>query len=160
MKKYIPYLLAGYFFLMIAAPGYLVYRHYNTLRTGESYKVEVEPYDPYDPFRGRYVALSTSVPNNNGHGKYALLDKDSRGYAIITHFDEKTVENGVYVKNLRLDRYYMNEKMALEAERLQREMDLSGDSMYLLVRVKNGHYVIQGLYVNDITIEEYITVAE
>ena len=157
MKKYIPHLLIAYFLLMLAVPGYFVFRHYDTLRFGESYKVEVEPYDPYDPFRGRYVALSTRLPNYSGYGKYALLERDSRGYALITDCDERTQKDGQYVKNLRLDRYYMNEKMAPEAERLQRDLDLSSDTMYLLVKVKKGHYVIQGLYIDDIAIEEYLT---
>ena len=50
----------------------------------------------------------------------------------------------------------MNEEMAPEAERIQRDLDLEKETMYLLVKVKNGDYVIQGLYINDIPIEQYI----
>lgn len=156
MKRFLPHLLAVYFVLQLAIPGYFVYRHYNTLNTGESYQFEVRPYDPYDPFRGRYVALSTTISLNSPDGEYALLGKDANGYAKIVSWQAQKPPEGQYIRNPQLDRYYMNEKMAPEAERLQREMDVKNDSMYLLVKVKNGHYVIQGLYLNDIPIEQYI----
>lgn len=157
MKRWLTYLFAIYFVLQLAVPGYLVYRHYNTLSTGESYKFEVAPYDPYDPFRGRYVALGTAVSLYSYDGDYALLGKDADGYAEIVSWQYDKPTEGQYIKSPRLDRYYMNEKMAPEAERLQRELDVDDDMMYLLVKVKNGHYVIEGLYLNDIPIEQYIT---
>lgn len=156
MKKRTLYLLIGVFLLQLAVPGYFVYRHYDTLRTGESYKFQVRPYDPYDPFRGRYVALTSTLDLAGREGEYALLQKDSNEYAVITGWQEEKPKDGQYVRNLRLDRYYMNEKMAPEAERIQRNLDLEKDTLYLVVKVKRGDYVIQGLYVNDIPIEEYI----
>lgn len=157
MKKLTLSLLLGYFVLQLAVPGYFVYRHYDTLRNGESYKFDVMPYDPYDPFRGRYVALASRLDLSGREGQYAVLAKDSDGYAVITAWQEQRPESGQYVKNPKLDRYYMNEKQAPEAERIQRELDLEKNSLYLLVRVKQGNYVIQGLYINGIPIETYIT---
>ena len=157
MRKFTVYLLAGYFILQLAVPGYFVYRHYNTLYTGESYKFEVAPYDPYDPFRGRYVSLRPTISLYSTDGAYGLLEKDSDGYAVISEWQVQKPKTGQYVKNLQLGRYYMNEKMAPEAERIQRNLDLEKETIYLLVRVKNGDYVIEGLYVNDISIEQYIT---
>ncbi|MEL7624045.1 MAG: GDYXXLXY domain-containing protein [Clostridiales bacterium] len=157
MKKLTFYLLIGYFVLQLAFPGYFIYRHYNTLYTGESYKFVVAPYDPYDPFRGRYVALRPVLTVSSSDGQYALLDKDAEGYAIITGWQEQKPAQGQFAKELQLDRYYMNEKMAPEAERIQLNPASDEDRFYLLVKVKNGDYVIQGLYINDIPIEEYIT---
>lgn len=156
MKKFTLYLLLGYFILQLVVPGYFVYRHYNTLYTGESYKFEVAPYDPYDPFRGRYVSLRTTLSLHSKDGEYALLEKDSDGYTVISGWQAQKPKTGQYVKNLQLNRYYMNEKMAPKAERIQRNLDLDKDTIYLLVKVKNGDYVIQGLYINDIPIEQYI----
>lgn len=76
---------------------------------------------------------------------------------MISRWQTQKPKTGQYVKNLQFDRYYMNEKMAPEAERLQRNLDFNKDTIYLLVRVKNGDYVIQGPYINDIPIEQYIT---
>lgn len=157
MKKITFYILIGYFILQMAFPGYYIYRHYNTLYTGESYKFVVAPYDPYDPFRGRYVALRPELNISSANGRYVLLEKDAEGYAVIAGWQEHKPDRGQFAKDLQLERYYMNEKMAPEAERIQRNPDSPEDRFYLLVKVKNGDYVIQGLYINDIPIEEYIT---
>ena len=147
-------LLICFMVLQLLAPGYLIFRNYDTLGTGESYKFNVRPYDPYDPFRGRYVALNA---NERTYYTYAVLERDAQGYAIISPFSSDRVPvSGVYAKNLKLDRYYMNESMAPIAERIQRSLS-NDDIMYLLVKVKRGHYVIEGLYINDIPIEQYIS---
>jgi len=156
MRKFTSYLLIGYFILQLAVPGYFVYRHYNTLYTGESYKFEVAPYDPYDPFRGRYVSLRSTLSLYSSDGEYAMLEKDSAGYAVISGWQSWKPQEGQYIKSPKLNRYYMNEKMAPEAERIQRGLDLDEDTIYLLVKVKNGDYVIEGLYINDVSIEQYI----
>ena len=153
MKKPSLYLLIGLLVTQLLVPGYLIYRHYDTLMTGEEYKFIVQPYDPYDPFRGRYVALR---PIERTYSTYAVLGHDNRGYAAIIAAGDSQPHSGTYVKNLRLDRYYMNEKMAPIAERIQLSLSNS-DLMYLLVKVKNGHYVIEGLYLNDTSIEQYIS---
>ena len=156
MKKARIYLLVTYFILQLSVPGYLLFRHYDTLHTGESYKFEVAPYDPYDPFRGRYVALQTEISLYSFDGPYAILRKDSNGYAIISKWQEQRPESEPYIKDPQLSRYYMNETMAPQAEQLQRTLDPATNTIYLLVKVKNGNYVIQGLYVNDIPIEQYL----
>lgn len=155
MKKPLLYLLAAYLILLLLVPGYLICRHYNTLVTGEDYKFIVRPYDPYDPFRGRYVALQTEQ-SLFGNQTYAMLERDALGYATIAGWSDSKPQGEAYVKNLQLDRYYMNERMAPEAERIQFNLAES-DQLYLMVKVKNGAYVIQGLYFNDIPIEQYIS---
>ena len=118
MNKQLLYLLIGLIILQISVPGYLIFRNYDTLRTGEAYKFIVRPYDPYDPFRGRYVEL---MPAERTYHTYAVLERDSQGYATITpgSSDHRPL-SGVYAKNLQLNRYYMNENMAPVAERIQR----------------------------------------
>ena len=154
MKRSTLWILLIFFAAQILAPGYLVFRNYDTLRTGDPYKFIVQPYDPYDPFRGRYVELR---PVERTYYKYAALGRDEGGFAtILSASDERPPYSGVYAKNLRLNRYYMNESMAPIAERVQRDLSES-DIMYLLVKVKRGHYVIEGLYLNDIPIELYIS---
>ena len=152
-KKTLLLILICFIVLQLLVPGYLVFRNYDTLGTGESYKFIVRPYDPYDPFRGRYVALN---PDEWTYYSYAVLGRDSQGYAMIMPGSGDSVPlSGVYAKNLQLNRYYMNEQMAPIAERIQRSLS-NDDLMYLLVKVKRGHYVIEGLYINDIRIEQYI----
>jgi len=151
--KTLVFLLACLIAVQILVPGYTIFRHYDTLTTGEGYKFIVRPYDPYDPFRGRYVSLRTEEMT---YETYAVLGRDAKGYASIlpASGDEKPA-SGDYAKNLQLSRYYMNERMAPIAERIQFSMSDS-DIMYLLVMVKAGHYVIEGLYLNGEPIEQYI----
>lgn len=156
MKKILSYVLAVYFLLLLGIPGYFVYRHYNTLYTGDGYKFVVEPYDPYDPFRGRYVALRPEIPLYGPKGEYGVLEQNGDGYGIIREWTATKPSGGQYVKDMDLSRYYMNEKQAPRAERLRKNIDFDGEGMYLMVYVKQGHYVIEGLYVNDTPIEEYL----
>lgn len=154
IKRRLLWLLIGFMALQLFVPGYLVFRNYDTLKTGDSYKFIVNPYDPYDPFRGRYVELR---PAERAVFKYTPLGRDERGFAkILPGSSDRPISTGVYAKNLRLNRYYMNESMAPIAERVQRNLS-DDDYMYLLVKVKGGHYVIEGLYINDIPIERYIS---
>jgi uncharacterized membrane-anchored protein len=154
MRKPSLYILIGLLVLQLCVPGYLVFRHYDTLRTGEPYKFSVRPYDPYDPFRGRYVALQSEEWT---YYTYAVLERDAQGFATISQSSSyEKPQSGVYAKGLQLNRYYMNEKMAPIAERIQRSL-MDDDHMYLIVMVKNGHNVIEGLYLNDISIEQHIS---
>ena len=47
----------GMFFLL-AYPTYLIYEQENILASGTIYKFPLAPVDPYDAFRGKYLALS------------------------------------------------------------------------------------------------------
>jgi uncharacterized membrane-anchored protein len=155
MKKLILYALIAYMAVLFIVPGFLVFRHYNTLMTGEEFKFIVAPFDPYDPFHGRYVQLQPRWGVQPYYAGYAFIHRDEQGFAYVSNWSGKKPRSGDYAKRLDLSRYYMNEKMAPEAERLQRNR-LEDDLFYLKVMIKNGNYVIEGLYINDIRIEEYI----
>ncbi len=155
MKTWKKALLYAYLLVLIAVPGWLVYSHYDTLTTGEDFWFIVQPYDPYDPFRGRYVALRTEQRLQSSEGEYALLERDASGYAVVSGWSDERPRGVSYAHDLALERYYMNETMAPEAERMQREL-AEGDDMALLVKVKNGDYVIAGLYLNGVPVEELI----
>ncbi len=158
MKKLVRALLLSYFILQLAVLGVFVYRHYDILRSGTPYQFDVAPYDPYDPFRGRYVALSPLLDlSQYPEDAYLLLERDTGGFASIKSWQLDRPQSGDYVQKLRLERYYMNEKLAPEADRIQRELDPQKDRLYLLVRVKSGSYVIEGLYLNGAPIEDVLT---
>jgi len=149
-------LAALYFALLLAVPAYLVIHHYDILRSGRLFKIAVEPYDPYDPFRGRYVQIRDSGVHWEGHGPYALLYENDEGFVHIAYRREEPPEDreAPYVKNLEIRRYYLNEKKAPKVERLQRRLP-EDQIMYVRIAVKNGSYVIEGMYVNGIPVEEY-----
>lgn len=155
MKKMMLYLLGGFFALQLAVLGSQVYLHYDTLTTGEQFRFEVAPYDPYDPFRGRYVALRVTQNLYQNDLPYQILARDERGFAYVTGWEDSVPQDVPYAKNLRLERYYMNEQQAPEAERISRELKPE-DELALLVRVKKGRFVIEGLELNGLPIEQQL----
>jgi hypothetical protein len=54
-----------------------------------------------------------------------------------------------------VDRYYMEEKIAPKAENAYRE-NVNQNNTYIKTKVKNGSIVIEGLYINDMRIEDYV----
>ena len=76
----------------IAGPASLIAKHELTLRHGTRWKFRTAPVDPYDAFRGRYVALGFSenkVPIAPGAkieadmDAYAVLGTDTNGFARL-----------------------------------------------------------------------------
>ena len=139
-------LLAGFVALaliQIAVPLQMIAQREATLRRGDQYKFQTAPVDPADAFRGRYVALrleqeNVPVPKGSdfkrGERVFAALEVRSNGFARIGGVsrarptDEAFIRTRVqYMSNwasnvtvrldLPFDRYYMNDKLAPEAER-------------------------------------------
>ena len=109
------------------------YSNYIIVTTGNEYKFNVEPVDPYDVFRGRYVTfrVSGNVPDD-------VIEKDEYG-------------------RLPFDRYYIDEDFAKDAESLTSWSNRDEiDNVYITVKAKNGKGVVTGMYVDNQTIEEYI----
>ena len=164
--------------LQLAVPMSMISKREATLKRGDQYKFKTAPVDPYDAFRGRYVALRMEqdhvpVPDGSsikrGQYVYVLLEEDSDGFATLK---SATVErpDGAYIKaavryrygnklhlNLPFDRYYMNEKEAPAAETAYREhSNRKQQDAYITVRVKSGFAVLEHLYLGGVIMEEYL----
>jgi hypothetical protein len=174
LKKILLPLLILVIIIQLGVPAYFVYEKYDTLKTGKEYKFEIELYDPYDAFRGRYVAL-TAVEQNKIYnytsdtfsgsrftgGRYGIIVTGKDGFAVIDSTVDLKPASGDYVKSvssryfaLPIERYYLDEELAPGVQSLL----LSGSRKlkpYVILRVKNGNAVIQGLYINGIRIEDY-----
>ena len=134
------------------------------------FRFKVTVYDPYDPFRGRYVQLvvkedSVMMPDlPQSHyftvrTAWAVLGKDAEGFACITRFefDRKKLGDdacairvkwpgGAQNKNAveyPFSRYYVNEQKAPELENELRD----GSYMVLTVQVfaKTRRYAVKSL---------------
>ena len=60
-----------------------------------------------------------------------------------------------------VDRYYLNEKLAPEAEKLissrrPNSVDRNEHNIYITAKVKNGTMIITGLFVDNQPIEDYL----
>lgn len=155
MKRALTAVLAAYFCILLAVPCFIIYNYYDILSKGEAYKIEVTTYDPYDPFRGRYVTIRPALSDLWWYEGGISLIKDASGFVVAA---ENTGDKNAagYVENLRIERYYLNEKTAPLVEERQRRALTEGDLIYVTIKVKNGSYAIEGLFINDIAAEDYI----
>ena len=181
-KQLIISLFVGVALAQIVTPLSMITRRESVLQTGEQFKFKVAPVDPYDAFRGRYVALrvmenkvvvASGTKLDFGQRVFAHIAVDEQGFAKLSgvstvrpqglSYLEATVVNpgrgGGTQAMLKLpfDRYYMEEKKAPLAERIyQRHARRGKEDAYLTVRVKDGFAVIEQLYVGGKRIEDAV----
>lgn len=161
--------------VQIAVPASMVLRHEATLAGGEIYRFRCAPVDPVDPFRGRYVALdfeqsrfAGAIPEqlDAGSTAYARLERDDEGFALIASLVAEPPDHGDYMEvrieypsgdttrlALPFDRYYMEESLAPEAESAYRDR-ARGEQAWVEVRVREGHAVLEELYLGGRPIRE------
>jgi len=171
-------LLIAAFAVMVAAqlavPAGMILDREATLRQGAVYRFRTQPVDPYDPFRGRYVWLRLepdSVPAAKGMGlddnlmAYAVLGTDADGFATVETLSDDRPEEGDYVRvhtyqygagdvyiTWPIDRYYMEERLAPEAERAHRADPAEA---WAQVRVLRGKAVLEELYIDGEPAADY-----
>jgi hypothetical protein len=74
--------------------------------------------------------------------------------ATVTYVDRS---EGTVMVDLPIDRYYMDEDLAPEAERVYREQSTRAErDAYVVVRVREGHAVIEELYIEGVPIADYV----
>lgn len=167
-------------FLQLGVPASMIYKRETTLQQGELFKFKTIPVDPYDAFRGRYVALNYEESTVNGYwpadqyrrGRiaYAILERNAEGYAQIVDVHLARPDNQVFLEvrirfvqvnslslSLPFDRYYMDEFEAPLAERaFAWQPDGRQLSAYAITRVHNGFGVIEELIVDEQPIREWL----
>lgn len=178
-KEMIIALFSGLALMQIASPISMILKREAVLKNGEQFRFKTAPVDPYDAFRGRYVALSiegSRVPApkgeklNFGQDVYALIAVDGQGFAKLSMITKNRPSSLPYIKakvrffykdeaelSLPFDRYYMEEGAAPAAEKIYwGHSSRDKQDAYVLVRVKDGFAVIEALYVGGERIEEAI----
>lgn len=168
--------------LYLGYPYYLIHQQEQILEEGVVFRLPLQPVDPIDAFRGRYLSLNYEVPLLSapkeleaGETIYITFREDSLGYA---HFDEVftdppptqpyietsgyPVEGEVSInipENLR--RYYLNENLAPAAEEAYARLVQPGNerpniSAYAQIRVLNGAVRIEEVYLEGEPIRDYL----
>lgn len=160
--------------IQVALPAGRIRLYERTLRDGKAFKFRTEPVDPYDAFRGRYVALGFETgdvawneKDKASHGRtiFALVETGPDGFARFVSASPNRPASGDYLeaksgygsndKQVRVivpfDRFYMEEKLAPEAERVYREhsANRSERDAYAMVRIRDGLGVIEQVFVGD-----------
>lgn len=155
----------------------IIFTNNNTAKYGEEVKFKVAPVDPYDIFRGKYVALNMNTmvknPERVSLGKnakvYVVIKNDIDGFAEFDMLTTKKPKNVLYlevytdqesdaemvrIKN-PFKNFYMEEKYSEKAESAYR-VNVNTKEVYIKVNIHNGKGVIEDLYIDNERIENFI----
>jgi uncharacterized membrane-anchored protein len=163
--------------VQLAVPLRMIAARERILDKGTLFKFRTVPVDPYDAFRGRYVALDfennrAKTPGDalfkRGAHVFVTLETDADGFATLANaltarpadasYVEATVwradAEGVHV-TMPFERYYLEESLAPEAEKAyQQHAQIS--NAYIAVRILDGDAAIEELYLDDTPVVEYL----
>ncbi|MCX6850825.1 MAG: GDYXXLXY domain-containing protein [Verrucomicrobia bacterium] len=150
-----------------AAPLSQIWTHEQVLAKGTLIKLKCSAPDPYDPLRGRYLAVRPSqsqaaVPAGvelKQHTQvYAVLTTGTDGFATASSLSPTPPASGDYIRvktgyvyedkawiEWPFDRFYVNEKLAPEADKWFAENIRSVQGITAEVRVFNGRAVLEDL---------------
>lgn len=168
--------------LMLAVPIYMVASYEAVLKRGTTFSFTPRPIDPFDAFRGRYVILrfdQEEISHSNAENTFKAGDevfleliKGSHDETLFGGLSHHPYEQGDYLRvrvryvwddkvgiSFPFDRYYMNEDLAPEAERMlgwAGRDELDSLQVTVNVKVRDGEGMIDGMYVNGQTIEDYL----
>ena len=153
--------------LIIGVPAVQIFRYERVLARGTPYRIPCRPYDPYNPFSGRYVRLNLDVPglerNWRRDNGWILIEKNEKGQLTVKKTLEQRPEEGDYLRadfSYQLKNFYMNEKLAPAAEKAVAQATRSSPDKpprcELEVMVYNGQVVGKELYIDNIPIEEFL----
>jgi len=166
--------------VQLAVPGWMIFEQEQTLRLGTEYKFQTEPVDPYDLFRGRYVALRFKAADVDYKGSdllnvskvYVVIRNNADGFAEVERISSKPVSgdnvflainrSGWRSKTLCLefpfDSYYMEETQAPQAEQAYRDANRrdSKQQTWAVVRLRNGKAALADLFIDGQPIRDYL----
>ena len=166
---------------MFAVPVFMICKGEKIFSTSNVYLFKAAPVDPYDYFRGRYVNVRleknyvTVSPDkkldfSSNEAVYTTIKKDKDGLAYFDSLSREIPKDGDYAQVhfsyqdkdkayllIPFNQFFMNEKLAPEAERVVREALLKRkDSCVIKLRVHNDTAVIEDLLINNMPIKKYI----
>lgn len=162
--------------VFLTVPGMQIIKYNDALKNGERILFRVQGYDPYDPFRGRYVQIriepsrytlqeddkSIRWEDKGKENVYMHVGVNESGVGYFTGVSKTPPDSGVYWKlktlgrvynysnqlslDIPLNRFYMNEYLAGPAEKY-----LTGDwqNVRVALRFKDGLAVIEEIYIGD-----------
>lgn len=167
----------------LAVAGGAIYKSELALRIGESFRFRIQPVDPVDAFRGRYVAIRFAVDRapvaddfelRNGRHIFAPIEIDTDGYAVLGRAELEPPTTGPYLRlragvvapddegkrhvwvSMPFGRFYMDEDLAPEAERAVWGGPRGQREASVSVRIRSGFGVVEELYIDDVPIHRWL----
>lgn len=148
-----------------------IYAHESLTKNGIVYKFALEPVDPYDAFRGRYLALNFAlfaIPNSDNYRNKVVnveLEADEDGFAKVKSIQlkEEIPASDSYIETkynyYRLtwpfSRFYLQDEYARLTDQYLNEI-ITQHKVYATIAVKNGAGRILDIYVDDIPMIEFL----
>ena len=179
---------ATFIFLIAVGAQWLVplagvWEQEQILAQGTIVRIRCAAPDPYDPLRGRFLAVRpepTEFPRPAGmHGGktttvWATFKTDDQGLSTIASLSLEPVSGKTVIKlaarlprwksddeNVRLewpvDRFYLNEGFAAEADRRMAELFRDGKQPVAVLRVRDGRAVLEDLLLDGISVRQVIS---
>ena len=167
----------------LAVAGGAIFRSELALRTGEVFRFRIQPVDPVDAFRGRYVAIRFALdraPAPDGlelrpnQWVFVPLQVDGDGLAGFGSATLTRPASGAYLRlrsggvypdeegqrrawvTMPFNRYYMDENLAPEAERAVWGGRRGQREAFVTVRIRNGVGVLEELYIGEVPIHRWL----
>ncbi len=150
-----------------AVPLTGIMQHEQVLAKGTLIKLKCIAPDPYDPLRGRYLAvrpeqreigIPAGMKRERGMQVYAMLTTGTDGLTTLTSPSLTPPASGEFIRlkagyvhdtqvgiEWPFDRFYINEKLAPEADQWFAENIRSANGIIAEVRVLNGRAVLADL---------------
>lgn len=162
-KKLLFFLFAA---VILAVPLYLMLRSETILSEGTLYKFKLAAYDPFDPFKGKYLRLNYDTRNidcpeglSRDDMVYITIAEDKEGFAYFDEIITHKPSSGDYLHTRivynfgencditipdDMGRYFINEDKAAYAEDILIDMR---DSCYVKVRVLDGELRLEDIII-------------
>ncbi len=183
MIRWYHFAFAGMCILYLAIPGYMVWQQERILKQGTPYRFRLQPMDPADAFRGRYLDLNLGVPLfplrdttlQYDQPVYLAIGRDNEGFGRFESLHRQPPLDKDYVKASinyisgeevsvtlpdGLRRYYLNEKIAPLADQYYMNMwnATTRDTVLATIqlRVLNGRALVQSVFFEGAPVEEYV----
>lgn len=156
-KKVLLSLLIAVILVQIAVPAFFALDRYDVLRQGAEYKFRVSAYAVGDKISFSITDIDwATVPEN---ARYGVISVGEDGFASISSVEhtrptapyiESATDGGFTfpVKQIKLD--------SKAYESLFHKIYEYGSEIYIKVRVRNGKVVLENMYVDNKTIQEYL----
>lgn len=178
LKFYLPILFIALVIFQLYVPVSMVITHERVYSSGKTYKMELAPIDPNDPFRGKYIILSfkettANLPKTGNYSQgqdvyvcmkpdqndFLQIDSISAGYqllkspAVCMKASIRSITEYDGYKQAQLvypfTRFYVEESKAATIE--QRYLKALGDTVnpsYGLLKVYNENVVVTDVIIN------------
>lgn len=157
-----------------------VWQHERVIRQGAAVRIRCTAPDPYDPLRGRYLTVRPEVdalPRPEGMTEagvapvWATLVADADGLSRIDSLSLVPVAGPNVVRLVArtrpwepnrdtvivewpIQRFYLNERLAPEADRLVAERLRGGQAIVAEIRLLDGRAVLTDVLIDGVSIRE------